>query len=282
MKKQIFIICLLLVVVGISIDAQEDNISKLTGSYSGQQPPSVASKLKLSLTQEPLVFLHAANMGVLISLGDLKIMIDGLFTSTHPDFRNPTPETLKSMINGEAPFDGVDLVLVTHKDQDHFNAAMMVHYMETHSGPILVAPSDAVEEMRKAASDCSAISSRVIPIDLKIRKSVKKEVAHIPLTIIRTTPGTSTWPMNLMSLIDLNGWCVFHEGDASGRSDDYRGLGLESFPVDLVVVQYSWPIHPHLPFQGFLLELLKPEHIALAHINIKRESTAEVNIEKVR
>jgi len=54
------------------------------------------------------------------------------------------------------------------------------------------------------------------------------------------------------------------------------------FIICLTVVQYSWLIHPHLPFRGFLLEFLKPGHIALAHVNIKRESDAEVMIDKVR
>jgi len=226
---------------------------------------------------------YVANMGVLVSSGDSKVLIDALFDYPNNRFsRVPAPETLESIMKGEPPFDGVDLVLATHKDRDHFNGALAARYLETHPGPIFVAPADAVEAMRKTAPNWPEIASRVISIDLEIRGSVRKEPAGIPLTIIRTTHSTTPWPMNLMYLIDLNGWRVFHEGDAAGRPDDYRGLGLESAPVDLAVVLYFWPIHPHLPFRGFLLELLKPDHIALGHLNIKEEGVAEGKIDAVR
>ncbi|MDH4270448.1 MAG: MBL fold metallo-hydrolase [Candidatus Aminicenantes bacterium] len=225
---------------------------------------------------------YVANMGVLVSSGDTKVLIDGLFDAANSHTRVPAPETFESIMRGEPPFDGVDLVLVTHKDRDHFSAALAVRYLETRPEPILVAPSDAVEAIRKIASNWPRIASRIIPIDLEVRESAKKEVAHIPLTIIRTTHGTTPWPMNHMYLIDFNGWRIFHEGDASGRPDDYRGLGLESAPVDLAVVQYYWPIHPHPPYRGFLLKLLKPDHIALGHLNIREESVAEGKVDEIR
>jgi L-ascorbate metabolism protein UlaG (beta-lactamase superfamily) len=234
-------------------------------------------------TREPLDLTFVANMGVLVGSGDLKVLVDGLFDIPNPlHTRNPAPGTLDRIMKGEPPFDGIDLVLVTHKDRDHFSAALAVRYLEAHPEPSLVAPSDAVEAMRRIASDWPAIAPRVISLDLEIRESVNKEVGGILITVIRTTHGTTPWPMNHMYLIGLNGWRVFHEGDASGRPDDYRGLGLESAPVDLAVVQYYWPIHPHLPFRGFLLDLLKPDHIALGHLDIKEEAVAEGKIDEVR
>ncbi len=251
---------------------------------SGQGPPATSFLSGQAAIREPLALTYVANMGVLVSSGDSKVLIDGLFFYDEPNsrLRVPAPETLESIMKGEPPFDGVDLVLVTHKDRDHFSDTLAARYLDAHPEPVLLAPADAVEAIRKTAPNWAAIASRVIPLDLEIRESVKKELAGISLTVIRTTHGTTLWPMNHMYLIDLNGWRVFHEGDASGRPDDYRGLGLESAPVDLAVVQYFWPIHPHLPFRGFLLELLKPDHIALAHINIEEEGIAEGKIDEVR
>jgi L-ascorbate metabolism protein UlaG (beta-lactamase superfamily) len=248
----------------------------------GPEPPGASALSGQATIREPLVLTYVANMGVLVGSGDLKVLIDGLVDEPNPVYRVPAPETLKSIMKGEPPFDGVDLVLVTHKDRDHFSGTLAARYLETRPEPVLVAPADAVEAMRKAAPNWPAIAARVIPLDLEVRESVKKELAGIPLTVIRTTHGTTPWPMNHMYLIEVNGWRVFHEGDASGRPDDYRGLGLESAPVDLAVIQYLWPIHPHLPFRGFLLELLKPGHVALAHIGVKEEGVAEGKIDEVR
>jgi L-ascorbate metabolism protein UlaG (beta-lactamase superfamily) len=104
-------------------------------------------------TQKPLVLTYVANMGVLVSSGDSKVLIDGLFDKTHPSSRAPAPETIESIMKGEPPFEDVDLVLVTHNHPDHFDAALAVRYLETRPEPILVAPVDAVEAMRKAAHD---------------------------------------------------------------------------------------------------------------------------------
>jgi L-ascorbate metabolism protein UlaG (beta-lactamase superfamily) len=254
----------------------------LNGPPLGPEPPEASPLSDQAAVREPLGLTYVANMGVLVSSGDAKVLIDSLFDEAKASLRVPPPATIESMLRGEPPYDGVDLVLVTHKDRDHFSPTLAVRYLEARPEPVLVAPSDAVEEMRKIASNWPAIASRIIPEGLGVRESVKKEVAHIPLTIIRTTHGTTPWPMNHMYLIEVNGWRVFHEGDASGRPDDYRGLGLESAPIDLAVVQYYWPIHPHPPYRAFLLKFLKPDHIALGHLNIKEERVAEGKIDEIR
>ena len=51
-------------------------------------------------------------------------------------------------MTGAAPFDGVDLVLVTHNHPDHFDARLAVRYLEDLPDPLLLAPADAVAEMR--------------------------------------------------------------------------------------------------------------------------------------
>ncbi len=85
-----------------------------------------------------------------------------------------------------------------------------------------------------------------------------------------------------MYLIEVNGWRVFHEGDSSGKPDDYQKLGLGTVPVDLAVVFYSWPLHPLPQYRRFFQEVFRPDHIALGHVNIKIEGLAESKIDEIR
>jgi L-ascorbate metabolism protein UlaG (beta-lactamase superfamily) len=233
-------------------------------------------------TQDPLVLTYVANMGVLVSSGDSKVLIDSLFDKPDVVYRTPAPETIESIMKGEPPFDGLDLVLVTHKDSDHFGAALAVRYMEARPGPSLVAPSEAVEMMQKVSHDWSRISSRVISIDLQVGEYIKRDVAGIPLTIGRTLHDAHLkTPMNFVYLIGINGWQVFHEGD-TWRPDQYKGFGLATIPIDLAVINYAWPLSPHRPFRLFFQEVYKPNHIALGHINIKEEQVAKGRIDEVR
>jgi len=270
------LITCLLILAAININAQEIfeavNINNLSSEiFPGQ-----------TTTQDPLVLTYVANMGVLLSAGDSKVLIDGLFDKQNRIFRTPAPETIESIMKGEPPFEGLDLVLVTHNHSDHFDAALAVRYMEARPEPFLMAPSDAVEMMQKASHDWSRISSRVISVDLKVGEYVKRDVARIPLTIGRTLHDSYLkTPMNLVYLIGINGWQVFHEGD-TWKPDQYMGFGLETVPVDLAVISYAWPLSPHRPFRLFFQEVFKPNHIALGHVSVKEEQVAKGKIDEIR
>ena len=233
--------------------------------------------------QDPLVLTYVANMGVLISAGDSKVLIDGLFDKPSRIFRTPAPETIGSIMKGEPPFEGLDLVLVTHNHTDHFDANLAVRYLEARQEPFLVAPADAVEMMQKVSHDWSRISSRVISVDLKVGEYVKRDVARVPLTIGRIFHDSHMeTPMNLIYLIGINGWLVFHGGDNTWKPDQYLVFGQETVPVDLAVIGYAWPLSPHQPFRLFFQEVFKSNHIALGHVSIKEEQDAKGKIDEIR
>jgi L-ascorbate metabolism protein UlaG (beta-lactamase superfamily) len=232
--------------------------------------------------REPLALTYIANEGVLVSSGDAKVLIDALFDKPNKEYRAPSQEVLDKIMKGEPPFNGVDLVLVTHNHPDHFDASLAVRYLETVTGPMLLAPADAVAEMRRAAAvDWAKIAPRVVPLDIKVGKQEKRDLKRIPVTAFRTLhSGDRESPMNVMFLFELNGWRVFHEGDSTGKTDVYHDLGLGSVPVDLALVHYWFPLDPNCA--RFLQDVLKPDHIALMHLPIRLESDAPGKIDQVR
>jgi L-ascorbate metabolism protein UlaG (beta-lactamase superfamily) len=230
--------------------------------------------------QAPLQLTFIANSGVLVSSGDQKVLIDALFDKPNPEYRAPSPEVLDKIMKGEPPFDGVDLVLVTHNHPDHFDASLAARYMETVPGPILLAPADAVVELRKAAADWARIEPRVVPFDLKVGEKAERGLKQVPVTAFRTLHGKQEAPMNIMFLFELGGWRIFHEGDSPGNVDEYRGFGLGNEPVDLALVHFWFPLEPQCA--RFLQEVLKPDHIALTHLPIRLEGDAPGKIDMVR
>jgi len=229
----------------------------------------------------PLKLTYVANMGVLVSSGETKVLIDALFDKPNPDYRAPAPEMLDKIMKGEAPFDGVDLVLVTHNHPDHFDAGLAVRYLETFTAPLLAAPADAVEAMRQAGADWAKIGPRVAAIDLKVGEKATKDLKGIPVTACRTLhSGERDAPMNLMYLFEIGGRRVWHEGDTNGKPDVFRGFGLGGAPVDLAVVHYWFPLEPNCA--RFLQEDLAVDHIALGHLPIRIESDAPGKIDTVR
>jgi len=197
---------------------------------SGQAPRS-----DLVAQKQPLALTYVANSGVLVGAGDAKVLIDALFDKPNPEYRAPASEVLDKMMKGAAPFDGVDLVLVTHNHPDHFNAALAVRYLQTRPEPVLLAPSDAVEAMRKAAADWTKLGRRVVALDIKVGEQTKRDIAGIPVTAFRTLhSGDRESPMNLMFLFELGGRRVFHEGDSNGNP---RSIKVS----DRAPLRSTWP-----------------------------------------
>jgi len=229
----------------------------------------------------PLSLTYIANMGVLVGSGGTKVLIDALFDKPNPEYRAPEPGVLDMIIKGEAPYDGINLALVTHNHPDHFSPAVAIRFLESQPKAILLAPSDAAAEMRNAASDWTKLEPRIISLDLKVGEVKKTRVAGLPLTAVRTLhSGDRESPMNIMFLFDLNGRRIFHEGDSTGKPDVFKGFGLESAPVDLAIGHYWFPLEPNM--SKYLQEVFQPDHIALGHLPIRLEGDAPGKIDLVR
>jgi L-ascorbate metabolism protein UlaG (beta-lactamase superfamily) len=230
--------------------------------------------------QAPLALTYVANEGVLVSSGDSKVLIDALFDKPNPDYRAPSPDVLDKIMKGEAPFDGVDVALVTHNHPDHFDAPLAARYMATARATLMVAPADAVADMRKQA-EWPKIERRIVALELAVGRTAKMDLKGVRLTAFRTLhSGDRESPMNLMYLVELDGWRVFHEGDPTGRCDAFGDFGAGSAPIDLALVHFWYALDPMCA--RFFQETVKPDHIALMHLPIRLEGDAPGKIDRVK
>ncbi len=218
----------------------------------------------------PLSLSPIANAGVLVACGGQKVLIDALFDKPNPVYRAPGAELLEKMKKGEPPFDGVDLILVTHNHSDHFSPGLALQYLQARPEATLVAPSDAVTEMRKLSTDWAKVEPRVVALDLKLGEKTGLNIEGIPLTAFRTLHGDRDTPMNLMYLFEVGGRRVFHEGDSNTNSREWWCFGLGGAPIDLALVHYWMPFVPEQV--DLLREVLAPTHVALIHLPIKDEA----------
>jgi L-ascorbate metabolism protein UlaG (beta-lactamase superfamily) len=241
---------------------------------------TVKALVDKSSKPESLLLTYIANAGVLISSGDRKVLIDALFDKPHKDYRAPSPEVLDKIMKGEAPFDGVDLVLVTHNHPDHFDAPLAAAYLRAFRKAVLLAPEDAVAELRKTA-DGAAIGPRVVSLDLRVGEKNERTLKGIKITALRTLhSGDKESPMNIAYLFEIGGRRVFHEGDSNGKPDVLRALVPDGSRVDLALVHYWFPLEPGCA--AWLQKSFTAEHIALMHLPIRLEGDAPGKIDMVR
>jgi L-ascorbate metabolism protein UlaG (beta-lactamase superfamily) len=264
MKKAalVFIACFLF--AGASL------LPESAGTPSGDKPPA-AHSLRLD---------YVANSGALVFCGKQKVLIDALFKNTITDYTAPSPQVLEKIMKGEAPFDGVDLVLVTHNHPDHFDAPLAAAYLRAFRKAVLLAPEDAVAELRKTA-DGAAIGPRVVSLDLRVGEKTERTLKGIKITALRTLhSGDKESPMNIAYLFEIGGRRVFHEGDSNGKPDVLRALVPDGSRVDLALVHYWFPLEPGCA--AWLQKSFTAEHIALMHLPIRLEGDAPGKIDQVR
>ncbi len=234
-----------------------------------------------SRQQSPLTVTYVANMGIMAESGEVKVLADALFDRPNPEYRAPAEDVLEKMVNGVAPFDHVDVALVTHNHPDHFDAGVAVRFMLARRAATLVAPSDAVAEMRKVAADWAALAPRVVSIDIKVGERVMRDVKGVSITAMRTQhSGNNDSPTNLMYLLAFTGWRLFHEGDSTGDTEQYVRFGLGSARIDLALVHFWFPLDP--AGARLLQKTLKLDHVALGHLPVRLEGDAPVKMEAVR
>jgi metal-dependent hydrolase (beta-lactamase superfamily II) len=104
-------------------------------------------------SENPIEVTYIANEGVLITTSSHKVLIDALFDKPNPNYRAPSENMLEKMQLGRAPFDEVNLVLVTHNHPDHFSPSFAARFMENNPDVLFIAAKDAVTAMKDNIKD---------------------------------------------------------------------------------------------------------------------------------
>lgn len=108
---------------------------------------------------------YLGNEGVLVARGDTKILFDAFYAESFDGRYTLVPGPLEAaMMKGEAPFDGVDAIFITHIHPDHFNSRKTIAYMRAHPEVRLYAGMDVVGAIRAADASSDPLMQRVVAV----------------------------------------------------------------------------------------------------------------------
>ena len=231
--------------------------------------------------QNTIEVTYIANEGVLITTDSHKVLIDSLFDNPNPNYRAPSEDMLARMQSRTAPFDDVDLVLVTHNHPDHFSPLFAARFMENNPDVLLIAAKDAVTTMKDNVKDWENVQDRVFSFELETGEMAEKTVGEIAVKMFMTLhSGDLESPHNLMYLIKMDGRTIFHEGDSAGKMETFDAFDFAKEKIDLALVHYWFPLHPD--GARIIQEVLKPDHVGLIHLPIRLETDAPGKIDMVK
>lgn len=179
----------------------------------------------LALAQSMTNIRYLANEGVMVTHADTKILIDPLYQNSYDTYQLVPDAIRDAIFAGDAPYDSVDAVFVSHHHGDHFSAEDMLRLLKSQTDTRLYAPAQAVAAIRQVAGAADeSIFERVVGLDLDYGDSPVSidagaliiDAVHIPHS---GWPTSRTDVQNIAFRITLDDTStVLHLGDADSRT----------------------------------------------------------------
>ncbi|MGH7556389.1 MAG: amidohydrolase family protein [Gemmatimonadota bacterium] len=177
---------------------------------------------------------YLANEGVLVTGGDAAIVIDGLFGDGLPEYPVVPAAIRDSLETALGRFSEIDLVLVTHRHDDHFDPAAVTRHLEANPEAILVAPGDALAAFRP--DQLERYGERLQPLDLPPGSYVRLDVGGFAVEALGLAHAETG---HVGYRIELPGLTVLHLGDSEPAPADLATF-LEGRPGPEVALVPYW------------------------------------------
>ena len=224
---------------------------------------------------------YVSNCGFLIETGGRKIIIDGLLAGAPSKYYYlPSESECNLMRTAAAPFDNIDLILVTHAHVDHFDAQVTASHMAHDLNAQLIG-TPQVDEQLRATDEYDRIKDRLhivpAPTDTIARLNIDGiEVEALPSkhsaywdedTLTGEKFNRHADMQHLEYVVRVGGRVMYHSGDADLNDiERYRSFGFGDTTIDLAMVDW-WDERPTITFdQKLIRDIIRPQRIFMMHM----------------
>lgn len=223
---------------------------------------------------------YVGNTGFLAEWSGRKVLIDGLCSLDARRYYDlPDSAETELILSARAPFDAIDLVLVTHHHRDHFDPEVVQRYLVTNPRTELICSGQA-HRLLQALSRYDEIAARVHEAAPPPGTGTAVEAGGMTTRVFKLRHGPY-WETdstgaeidrhaaveNLGYVVDLGGRKLFHGGD--DNLDDTTALRRFRLPDDSIQVAFIqwWAVYPPYDTQWQVVrDYISPAHVVLMHI----------------
>nr|NQU89654.1 PD40 domain-containing protein [Bacteroidota bacterium] len=185
--------------------------------------------------KEKVEVTYVGNAGFLINIGDKKILIDALFKGFAGEYEIPQ-EIQDKLAKAQAPFDDVDLILVTHAHGDHIDPDMVRQHLQNNPKAIFASTQQLVDALNDSTNRWIGFKPTKEKSESKVINGISVEAFYLP-------HGTDARIINIGFLISVNGVTVFQTGDVDFDQftfEEFRSLQLPEKMIDLSFIQHFY------------------------------------------
>ncbi len=238
----------------------------LYGQWTTPAPIYVPETVAAS--QNPSIEItYIANEGVLISGSGKQVLIDGLHREYERGYAFLPPAEREKIETAKAPFDKIDLILVSHRHLDHFHPESVGLHLQHNPKAQFVSSQQVVEEVEKNFKEYQAISARMTGATPPWKERVAMKVAGIDFEILRLSHGTGRHAtiQNLGHIVRLGGKKLLHVGDAETSVENFERFNLDEEQIDIAFLPL-WFL-TGTEGQTIIKDHIKPKQIIAVHIS---------------
>ncbi len=235
-------------------------------------PRMVLTLVALSLAvaaQAQVTVTYVSNAGVLVEGGGKKVLIDALYDEGLIGY-SVIPKEMKSKLrDAEPPFDGVDLVLLTHDHGDHFGPRTVTRHMRANPKATMVTTPQVKQKLERHIANHPGIAERIVTHYPDEREPVSGTYGGIELKIFNLHHGRNRreHTENLGFIFDLGGMSVLHVGDTEARSGVFEALSFKDFDVDVALLPAWFVSYDH--WAVVVRDYIQPDHIVAIHMPLR-------------
>jgi L-ascorbate metabolism protein UlaG (beta-lactamase superfamily) len=210
---------------------------------------------------------YIANEGVLISAGGKQVLIDGLHRNerafSHYAFLPPAER--EKIETAQAPFDKIDLLLVSHRHYDHFHAEAIGQYLKHNPKAALVSSQQAVSDVAQNFKEYEVIKTRVMGVTPPLKERVDVKVAGIEFEMLGLGHGAAFREIqNLGHIIKLGGRKFLHVGDVEPDAEIFAKFNLTEAGIDIAILPFWFLVQKE--GQTIIKEQIRPKHLIAVHM----------------
>jgi L-ascorbate metabolism protein UlaG (beta-lactamase superfamily) len=176
---------------------------------------------------------YLANAAILVTGLGGKVLFDPFFHTSFGTYQLVPDEIKQPLMQGEAPYNNITAIVVSHAHADHFAAAEVLSYLQAFPEPRLIAPKQAVDKvlaLLKNQQSAKQVGSQMHSVNLALGDApISVEVGMMTFEAVRIPH--SGWPgradiQNIVFRVTLGhpldgASTVMHMGDADADDGHY-------------------------------------------------------------
>lgn len=176
--------------------------------------------------------MYIGNAGVLVNDGDNKVLFDAFYANSYGQYLLVDEATKDRILQHQAPFDGVDAVVVSHVHGDHFTAEPTLDYLRANKGATLIASTQTVSAVEAIIGDEETeVRERLMAINLSPGDAPQTiTVGEITVEVIAIPHSGGDRMADIQNLafrVVMDDTVVQHFGDAA--IDDAQFAAQQAF-----------------------------------------------------